>query len=1380
MITLINKNRNAQTDGQGFQWRNTRFRHLVFRFLLGWIASLFVIILLALSWNADWCRPQCESALSEMFHRRIELGHISWNLGLGGLAISTRYIKAHDKDGRPFLLSKRSGIGIAFSPLLKGEFVINYLDFQSPEIWAVREASGHWNFEDLLKQGPDIRIIQLNKGRLHIVDETRKDVSGEPKLLTFDDIKLKFVWPKKKRSKPFLLAFKLDRPQYASRIQLSGLGVGALEDWRKNKYKFTVTGSRVNPRDVEELSECIFPPSGKSQPQQAKFEGLFDFSLKGEGALDTGLNATAEINADQFAVSEPNFGKIVSPKASSEGMFVIDNEKIAWKEMSLRLNNVTVKSQGHLNRWHEKEREYSARFLGKLDDLKVLAGIFGAQSARKKGKHDEFMKASFANAGREHLSGKAEFTIDIARRFKRTEIESKFKAGGVALADLIEETDSGFKKVLVALGISDDLSIEGDVKLVPGERIDIRQGEVEFAFGKLKIAGGTDWKENTSQYLISADSISLSGIERNISRSIDAQREMARLLNLPAKSKVALSGKASLKARLEKRNFASSYDTTVGLTNASLTIDQHLALRNLNGTIERTNNETSFDRLSGSIGNGTFSLDGKISSRAKDAYDLEFQGSDIDLGEVAKALEIFGQDMPLIREHALSGKMKEVVLRIEGNRQHPRVILTASPSDLYYQPDGLSRPIRASSGAIVYKNDQLVLKDMVLALKASSITANITLDQLSTAAKLTSARFKTQAAELAEVLFFLNSPLMPAPARKQFASAMSRYGVTDAHGRVYGDVSLDLVGNQARFDGVIGLMNVSAKVGRHSIPLAHLNGVLAATGKELLLQDLSGTINESKIALDGYIYDYATANAHWNADIRGLLQSRELTDMLHSSRVGTSKVAFLSQGPVELKAKVSGSNESNNITFLLKADKEDQITLCGPFGSLHQPAGDSLSLDGSLTATGDNVVIKDAHLFLGESLLNTCGTISKLDGAKEGETAINLSVRSPNPLPARKFLSSLTPGLADKNASGFVDLSLSVVGEMENPKFNGYVMFDRVCIPKLNLYDATGTVSSREAFDPRSRRNPFHFKLDLRTVRLGYLMVREMTGDLSLKPVDGRLKTPKVTLKNAEALIADGKMQLNGWVEADEHKVGLKANFRGVKAAEIGAWLFGHPGEISGMANASVDLQTEGVDAKEMIANLSGQGSIAIQNGTLARFSHLQEKLTQANLLHQGVLGFNLNNLLQTMVPVRTGNFKDLSGHFQISQGQLSIRELRYNGDDMRLWGAGSTDLTKGIINLEIAGNIPRVQSSLLGGPIGKVSKRITVQKFLSTITFRKLEQLPPLPLLGDIASDRPRAFTFKIASPLEQPKLVAQSIEKSFKWLPTKPLASAHPVPGI
>jgi hypothetical protein len=54
------------------------------------------------------------------------------------------------------------------------------------------------------------------------------------------------------------------------------------------------------------------------------------------------------------------------------------------------------------------------------------------------------------------------------------------------------------------------------------------------------------------------------------------------------------------------------------------------------------------------------------------------------------------------------------------------------------------------------------------------------------------------------------------------------------------------------------------------------------------------------------------------------------------------------------------------------------------------------------------------------------------------------------------------------------------------------------------------------------------------------------------------------------------------------------------------------------------------------------------------------------------------------------------------------------------------------------------------------------------------------LPVLGAIATDKPRTFMFNVDSSLDNPKTIAKSIEKTFKWLANKPDATAHPVPGV
>jgi hypothetical protein len=271
------------------------------------------------------------------------------------------------------------------------------------------------------------------------------------------------------------------------------------------------------------------------------------------------------------------------------------------------------------------------------------------------------------------------------------------------------------------------------------------------------------------------------------------------------------------------------------------------------------------------------------------------------------------------------------------------------------------------------------------------------------------------------------------------------------------------------------------------------------------------------------------------------------------------------------------------------------------------------------------------------------------------------------------------------------------------------------------------------------------------------LQVKELSADI------GSGKVSAVFLSN----LSKGIFELNCTLNNAESNVFLKE-------------FFDLKDEVSGKMVGNVSLSGKFKEGDPVMKSLSGKGEISIYNGKVARFGTLQEKLNQANLLQQGLFGFNLNNLLQTVVPVRTGNFNELYLGFLVQAGKMQINDLHFSGQDMRLRAAGDYDIASGELGLEVAGNIPRVSSSLIGGTMGEVSKKFTIQRLLKILTFKKLENLPTLPILGDIASDHPRAFSFKVKHNKDDNQDISRSIEKSFAWLPSKPTATAHPIPGL
>ena len=143
---------------------------------------------------------------------------------------------------------------------------------------------------------------------------------------------------------------------------------------------------------------------------------------------------------------------------------------------------------------------------------------------------------------------------------------------------------------------------------------------------------------------------------------------------------------------------------------------------------------------------------------------------------------------------------------------------------------------------------------------------------------------------------------------------------------------------------------------------------------------------------------------------------------------------------------------------------------------------------------------------------------------------------------------------------------------------------------------------------------------------------------------------------------------------------------------------------------------------------------------------------------------------------MKSGNFRQLATSVNFNHNLISIENLEYDGDELHLTASGKANLALHTVELEITGKVPRVSNSFIGGPMGEISKEFTVQRVIDSLTLHKLESLPSLPILGEVASAKPRQFTFKILAPYDQPKLVSHSIEKSFRWTEDRPLTTVVP----
>jgi AsmA-like C-terminal region len=391
---------------------------------------------------------------------------------------------------------------------------------------------------------------------------------------------------------------------------------------------------------------------------------------------------------------------------------------------------------------------------------------------------------------------------------------------------------------------------------------------------------------------------------------------------------------------------------------------------------------------------------------------------------------------------------------------------------------------------------------------------------------------------------------------------------------------------------------------------------------------------------------------------------------------------------------------------------------------------------------------------------------------------MSVSVTTVKPVPAAKLLSIFDPSWGKNEATGTVEGAFALEGNAPDLRPSGKIVLKDICLPRFNLADLSGTVNMPLVKEGQPQN--LLGSVELPRMKLGGTHAEKLEAKLMIEMIGERKQEAQLKISDGHFQLAGGDVEWTGVADLNHRMLALKGSFDKLRAADISEQLFTRAGEITGTLKGTFDLNTEGKTNREAIANLNGKAEFVVENGSLARFGHLQTELTRVNLLHQGLFGFNLNNLLQSVVPVRTGLFKEITGNMRMDKGILTVEYLKYNADDMCLWAGGKANLNLDTIDLQIAGRIPRVSESVLSGHLGNMSRNLTLQRFATIATFGRLERLPSLPLLGDIASDRPRTFQFKVSAPLDKPKMLSQSIEKSFHWLPVHANASAHPLPNL
>ncbi|MBY0356468.1 MAG: AsmA-like C-terminal region-containing protein [Candidatus Obscuribacterales bacterium] len=1343
----------------------------VAKFIFMWLGSLIVLAAIALLANIEWVRPHLEDSLSSAFHRNVRLGRLSWALGFNGLFVETNKFVVREKNGQPFILSGPSEIGIAFLPLFEQKLIIKHLKFEKPEVWATKVGPKEWNFSDLLTEGPEIHLVQIEKGTLHLKNEQAKLLPGDWRAYNLQDIKLTLVVPWKERVWPVyfscMVPTKDDKgAPLETKIRLSLSGQGAYEEWRKNKYSVELNLEKFNPQ--------TFRPLLTSLPD---LNGVWDFKFAAEGIFNEGLLATAKAAVNRLSVNGSKPGQtVIIPDWKGESKMRIDPKRISWDDLQLSMGRWAFKSTGAVNDWQKDSLQYEAKLGGRLTDLEDLFSEIITKFLPER--KDKFSPQTVHQS---KLAGSAQVELKLTGNHKTQNVYTSVKAQGLPLQYLTEA--SGSSALLSALKLEPNTPIYGELLVDQFRRIELKNVEMPMDHSRLKLSGTYDDQTKEAHFQFKAVDVSFDHAVKHFGDGFKTGLSLKQPYTVKGLISVdgsynALGNNKSLKAQIAVKNvqiFRNGPNPVATNVVGSFDYDGNvLKIHNLKGTLPVASGPP-----------GDFSLSGQTLLSGSEEGTLDLSGHRMDLVELRNLLAAFEIENENKLLGRISGQLQEFKTRIVMHGKTQSVSFSVNPADVYIglkAKPGEPQQLHLNSGSIVYADNDLAIKDVSLVGRSGKILVSAFLSGALNKLVLHSTRIRSDGFELSEFNNLMRADFMPQSVSPSLPSVLLPKPASSLHGRIYGDLQSGFDPDNNGMSGIVGFNNAGGRFGNLSTPVEKLTGLVSVSRKQLILQDISGLVNKSTFSVDGIINDYQSSKLTWNGRLQGRFSSEELVSLTEQLGHGIHMSARDQDG-LFLRMNGSGTSSNYRVLFNGRAEAGNRISLKTAFGTFTQPDEKPLTFDGSLSlkeGEDNELTLHTCSVRAGEDLIQAQGKFTWLSAESEKPASLQFSVKTPKFIPADTLLDIVN--VTDEklqNVGGKTSLDLSIDGPVNDLIFKGSCSFDKVTVPAFQIESLTGKIDMPNlSFAALNKPDaaPSQAQLKIDSVKFAGVVLKDASAGLVFvsKP------SPRIVLDNGQASVSGGKLTVNGYMEQNIHRYHAQINVSKLIVDQFISDIIDRSGDVSGLGDLTMTIDTRGKTGDECIRNLSGSGKFNIYQGTVLSFGKLQEKLNGANLLQQGIFGFNVNNLLQTMLPVKTGQFKEISGNMQISKGILHFEEVRFDGNDIRLRAAGDVNLVERSLNMEIAGDIPRVTASIIPGPFGEMSRNFTLQRLFRVITFHKLKDLPALPLLGDLANDDPRSFTFNVNASLSQPKQLTQSVEKSFRWLANKPFASAHPVPGI
>ena len=283
---------------------------------------------------------------------------------------------------------------------------------------------------------------------------------------------------------------------------------------------------------------------------------------------------------------------------------------------------------------------------------------------------------------------------------------------------------------------------------------------------------------------------------------------------------------------------------------------------------------------------------------------------------------------------------------------------------------------------------------------------------------------------------------------------------------------------------------------------------------------------------------------------------------------------------------------------------------------------------------------------------------------------------------------------------------------------NAQINADNVLIKKANATDFKAQMNLGE--DQVFRMNNYSFNIANGTVEGSF------SHDLKTYQTDGEMH-----IKNADASI-------------------ISENF------------FDMPGQMYGTVTGDLKAGCTGLSSIDCINTLSGEGTFNVTDGRMPKLGSLEYLLKAGNLITSGVTGISINGIIDLITPLKTGDFKSISGDIKVNNGVADEINVYSSGQDLNMYLTGSYNIASLVADMEVYGSLSKNFSTILGR-IGNSS----LNTLFNTIPGIKINDINPKSTSNiNKIPNFDKSKTLRVFKSEIYGDINGSSYVKSFRWI--------------